>query len=240
MTFSRLPPPMRSEAVRPYWEALEKKRGQLAAKRMLDVAAALLLLGGLWPLLGAAAMIASLDGGPPLFCQKRVTRYGRRFWIWKFRTMSGKGGAQVTAAGDRRITAAGAFLRRWRLDELPQLWNILKGEMSFVGPRPEVPEYVRQYTPEMLATLLLPAGLTGPASIRFRREEELLGRLADPQAYYLRELMPQKAEINLAYLKNISVRRDIKILGETGAALFRDAAAGRKKRHKQSGPCSKL
>lgn len=217
--FAALPKNMQNETVRRLYSALNRKRGQLAVKRAFDITGALVLLCALGPLFGAAACLAAADGGPVFFCQRRVTQYGRPFVIFKFRTMRPGAGPGVTAGGDGRITPAGAFLRKWRLDELPQLWNILTGDMSFVGPRPEVPEFVRYYTPEMLATLLLPAGLTGPATLRFCKEEEMLARVRDPEKMYREKILPLKAAENLRYISGFSLRQDIRALCGTLAAM---------------------
>lgn len=225
-----LPHALRCAETRPYYDVLRRKRLTLACKRGLDIAGALAGMTLLLPVgLAAAAAVKLEDGGPALFRQTRLTRYGRPFSICKLRTMSaqtpkaGNPGGQsplCTAAGDRRITRTGRVLRKFRLDELPQLWNILAGDMSFVGPRPEVPRYVAAYSPRMMATLLVPAGLTSPASVAYRGEDELLGKAADPEEYYKRELLPRKMALNLRYIETLSLAGDIACLFETAAAVF--------------------
>lgn len=228
--FAALPKSMQNKEVYRYWRQLMRRRGELAVKAGFDRAAAAVLLCALGPLMAASACLAAADGGPVFFRQVRVTQYGRPFVILKFRTMRPGEGPAVTAGGDARVTPAGAFLRRHRLDELPQLWNILRGEMSFVGPRPEVPCFVRCYTPEMKATLLLPAGLTSPAALRFRREEELLRRAKDPERLYREKILPEKAKENLRYLWEFSLRGDCKVLWDTLRAMAGGLCAERAKR----------
>ena len=170
-----LPDFMRIDEVRPYWEVLNRKRGQLAIKRVFDVAMATVLLIILAiPMIVIAVMIKLDSNGPVFYRQKRITSYGKIFRIHKFRTMvadADKKGASVTVENDNRITKIGSKIRKLRLDELPQLIDVLQGNMSFVGTRPEVVKYVRRYKPEYLATLLLPAGITSEASIRFKDED---------------------------------------------------------------------
>ena len=162
--WGQLPREFRTEAVRPYYEALCRKKAQLIIKRMFDLILSCVLIVLLSPVMLILAVAIKLDSpGTVMFRQVRVTQYGKEFRIFKFRTMVQNAqqlGTQVTVKGDSRITRMGHLLRKCRLDELPQLFNILLGEMSFVGTRPEVPKYVSRYTPEMMATLLLPAGVT--------------------------------------------------------------------------------
>jgi lipopolysaccharide/colanic/teichoic acid biosynthesis glycosyltransferase len=167
------------------------------------VCGALIGLLTLWPLLlviGAAIKLE--DGGPVFFRQERVGIGGRRFRLWKFRTMvtdAERRGGQLTVGGDPRVTAAGRWLRQFKLDELPQLLNVLRGEMSLVGPRPEVPRYVGLYTAEQRAVLRLVPGITDPASIRYRDESAELARAVDPERLYVEEIMPEKIRLNLEY-----------------------------------------
>ena len=167
--WEQLPLSLQNDSVRPYYDALSRKRGQLVCKRVFDFVLAAVLLVILSPVMLVLAVAIKLDSpGTVMFRQVRVTQYGAEFRIFKFRTMVQNApqlGTQVTVAGDSRITRMGHLLRRCRLDELPQLLNILCGQMSFVGTRPEVPKYVARYTPEMMATLLLPAGVTSQASM---------------------------------------------------------------------------
>ena len=161
--------------------------------------------------------------GRVFFLQKRVTKYGRSFYIFKFRTMvsdAEKQGTQVTVKNDSRITRAGRFLRKCRLDELPQLFNVLKGDMTFVGTRPEVPKYVARYTPEMYATLLMPAGITSLASIKFKDEEKLLDGAENTDDVYVNTVLPQKMKYNLEYITRFSFFYDIKLMFMTFFAVI--------------------
>ena len=220
--FSELPPPMQCDEVKKYYDILDKKRGTLAAKRAFDIIASAFLILLLSPVLVIIAVAIKCDSrGPVFFRQQRVTRDMRDFSIFKFRSMvkdaPSLGGA-LTVGNDSRITRVGAFLRKTRLDELPQLFNIFLGDMSFVGTRPEVREYVDRYTPEMLATLLLPAGVTSQASIEFIEESELLGNAENADETYVNVILPRKMKYNLEYLENISLVGDIKLmLGTLGA-----------------------
>ena len=159
-----------------------------------------------------------------MFRQVRITTGGKEFRIFKFRTMvtdAEKLGTQVTVGQDPRITGSGRFLRKLRLDEVPQLFNVLAGDMSFVGTRPEVPRYVEQYTPEMWATLLLPAGITSEASIRYKDEDVLLNGAEDVDRVYVEQVLPEKMKYNLNYLREFSFWKDIAIMFETVIAVLR-------------------
>ena len=189
------------------------------AKRAFDVifsAAGLILL---WPLVLLVAFLIKLDDrGPIFYRQPRVGRLGRGFRIIKFRTMrqgADKAGPSITAASDSRITRVGQWLRKIKVDELPQLWNVLRGEMSFVGPRPEVPRYVALYTPEQRRVLELTPGITDEASIEFRDEEALLAAAADPESYYVDYCIPRKIAINLAYAKRANAFQDMAVIIRT-------------------------
>ena len=210
--WEELPENMRTAEVRPYYDVLCKHKMSLILKRVFDLSVSLILLLLLWPLMFIIALAVRLDSpGPALFKQKRVTAYGKLFHIWKFRTMvqnAEKKGTAVTVKGDSRITKSGMFLRNTRLDELPQLVNILSGDMSFVGTRPEVVKYVEKYRPEYYATLLMPAGVTSEASIRYKDEYKLLSEADDVDRVYLEQVLPAKMAWNLA-----SVRR-FRFLGE--------------------------
>ncbi len=167
--------------------------------------------------------------GPVFFRQKRVTQFGREFEIHKFRTMkagSHLAGEQLTLHNDARVTRVGAFLRRYRIDEVSQLIDILQGNMSFVGTRPEVPKYVRKYTPEMLATLLLPAGVTSTASIEFKDEAQLLTSVTDADRAYVEYILPRKMAFNLNDIREFSIARDFKIMLATLRAVLIDRGAG--------------
>lgn len=185
-------------------------------KRLFDLFWALLGLALLWPLfLGVALAVWMEDGGPVFFRQLRVGRYGKPFRIWKFRTMcmgAEQKGRSITVGQDARITRIGRWLRRSKVDELPQLLNVLVGSMSFVGPRPEVPKYVELYSDAQREVLGLRPGITDLASIRFRRESELLAESSDPDRTYTDEIMPEKIRLNLFYAARANVVRDLQII----------------------------
>lgn len=227
--WEELPDFMRTEAVRPYYDSLNRKKGQLFLKRVFDFTVSFLMLAALSPVLAVLAILIRLDSeGPVFYRQERVTQYGRRFRIYKFRTMvqdADKKGSLVTTQGDARITRMGKKLRGCRLDELPQLINIWKGEMSFVGTRPEVVKYVKQYTDEMYATLLLPAGVTSEASVQFKDEDQRIaagmeaGRSSDE--VYVEDVLGEKMEINLQELKEFSVAGNVKTMIRTVRAVIK-------------------
>lgn len=187
-------------------------------KRLFDITASLFGLLVLWPLLlvVAVAIRIEMPDGPVLFRQKRVGQYGRLFTLVKFRTMTvNHDESSVSVAGDSRITPLGAFLRRRKLDELPELWNVLRGDMSFVGPRPDVPGYADRLQGEERRILELRPGITGPATLKYRNEEELLAAQPDAQRYNDEIIYPDKVRINLEYLKNRTFAGDIKIILQT-------------------------
>lgn len=223
--WEKLPEELRREEVYPYYEHLRQHAAALTVKRITDVVMALILLILLLPLLLVIGiLVGATSCGGVFFCQERVTAYGRHFKIIKFRTMTAdaeKKGSQVTTEGDSRITGVGHFLRRVRLDELPQLINIIKGDMSFVGTRPEVPHYVARYTPEMMATLLLPAGVTSTASIQYKDEDRLLAQGTDVDRTYVEKVLPEKMKYNLDYMREYSLRRDFLIMIQTVAAVLK-------------------
>jgi lipopolysaccharide/colanic/teichoic acid biosynthesis glycosyltransferase len=195
-----------------------------AGQRALDLAVA---VGGcvlLSPLMSAIAVWIRLDSpGPALYRARRVGKDGAPFWMLKFRTMKENAeaeGAGITSRDDPRVTRAGAFLRRYKLDELPQLWNVVRGEMSLVGPRPEDPRYVEWYTPRQRAVLTVPPGMTGAASVRFRHEERWLAG-ADGERTYREVVLPRKLEIELGYLRRRTFWSDLGILWETVRAVSR-------------------
>lgn len=218
-----------TEIVKKYREEIKKRRISLFLKLFLDKVLALVLLIPLSPIILAIAIWIKLDSeGPVFYRQERITTYGRPFRIFKFRTMvkdADKLGAAVTEHNDPRISRAGNKLRKVRLDELPQLFNVLLGDMSFVGVRPEVAKYVNRYTDEMNATLLLPAGITSPASIEYKDEDEVIekfkgtGRSIDD--IYIEEVLPDKMKYNLEYIKNFSIVNDIKIMIQTALAVIK-------------------
>lgn len=197
-------------------------RGRL--KRAFDVGmsiAALLLLAPLLAVVGLGVLLAM--GRPVLFMQERIGLGGRPFRLFKFRTMkiSGPGGLLITGTGDSRVTRLGRFLRGTKLDELPQLVNVLKGDMSIVGPRPEVARYVALYSQAQRQVLSVRPGLTDPATVLFRDEESLLGAVPEPQRedYYVREIVPRKLAINLDYLAHAGFWYDLRLIGRTMIAL---------------------
>lgn len=218
-----------TEIVKKYREEIEKRKISLFLKLFLDKVLALILLIPLSPIILAIAIWIKLDSeGPVFYRQERITTYGRPFRIFKFRTMvkdADKLGAAVTEHNDPRISRAGNKLRKVRLDELPQLFNVLLGDMSFVGVRPEVAKYVNRYTDEMNATLLLPAGITSPASIEYKDEDEVIekfkgsGRSIDD--IYIEEVLPDKMKYNLEYIKNFSIVNDMKIMIQTALAVIK-------------------
>lgn len=220
-----LPNDMRCESVRPYYEILASKRSDLLIKSIFDRLMAIILLFALSPIFLLLAVWIKVDSdGPVFFRQERVTQYGKTFKIYKFRTMVQNAeqiGAQVTSKGDMRVTTLGKALRKCRLDELPQLINILEGTMSFVGTRPEVPKYVASYTDEMKATLLLPAGVTSIASIRYKDEDTLLDAADDVDACYIQNVLPAKMEWNLRSIVEFSFFRELKVMVETVLAVIR-------------------
>lgn len=220
---------MRTQAVRPYYDALHKKQGSLYVKRVMDLLSSALLLVLLSPLMLVLAAFVALDSpGGVFYRQQRVTAFGRQFFIFKFRTMvsgADRLGPGVTQDKDSRVTRAGRVLRRLRLDEVPQLINIFLGDMTLVGTRPEAPRYVAAYTDAMQATLLLPAGLTSKASLRFRNEAELLAQAVDVDQVYVTDILPKKMQLNLEALMDFSLFRDLKVLLSTVLVLFGKEAA---------------
>lgn len=221
--WEELPEEMKNARVGVYYASLQRKTGSLLMKSIFDRIGAIILLGLLWPVFLLIAMWIQLDSaGDVMFKQKRITQYGKAFFIYKFRTMVSHAeeiGAQVTSKADTRVTKAGKILRKYRLDELPQLINVLKGEMSFVGTRPEVPRYVRCYSEEMLATLLLPAGVTSATSIQYKDEERLLEQNEDAERVYIERILPEKMRYNLRYLDDVSFVYDIKTIAKTIRAV---------------------
>ena len=184
-------------------------------KWLFDRLVSLLGLLFLWPLLIIVAILIrmKMPGGPVLFVQKRVGQYGKLFSMYKFRSMTvGHSGSSVSVAGESRITPLGAKLRKYKLDELPELWNVLIGDMSFVGPRPDVPGYADQLKGRDRDVLKLRPGITGPASLKYRDEEELLAQVEDPQKYNDEVIYPDKVKINLFYLDHYSFIKDIQMI----------------------------
>lgn len=222
--FDNLPEFMKNKEVKEYYDILNKRRGQLVLKRILDFIGGLIGTVLLLPIMIVIGIIIKCESrGPVLFKQIRITQYGREFKIFKFRTMvvnAEKLGTQVTSKNDPRVTKIGKFLRKYRLDELPQIINILMGDLSFVGTRPEVPRYVKEYTNEMIATLLLPAGVTSEASIEFKDEEKILDNSDNVDSDYINKVLPLKMKYNLHYIKLFSAFYDIKIMFRTIGAVL--------------------
>lgn len=222
--WEELPEPMRTDEVRPYYDAIHAHKAGLAAKRLFDIVVSLVLLVILLPVFAVLAIAIKVDSsGSVFFRQVRVTQYGRTFRIFKFRTMvqnADQIGAQVTVGADPRITRVGKFIRDCRLDEICQLLNVLTGDMTFVGTRPEVPKYVAAYTPEMWATLLLPAGITSEASILYKDEAQLLEHAEDVDAVYTQQVLPGKMRYNLDALRRFSFLADIRTMLRTVFAVL--------------------
>ena len=228
--WEKLPPEFQTEEVRPYYEILRKKQVSLMAKRGFDVVVSALMLAVLSPVFLVLAVAIKLDSpGPVFYRQVRVTQYGKQFRIFKFRSMvsnADKIGAQVTVGNDSRITRVGRVIRSCRLDEICQLIDIFRGTMTFVGTRPEVPKYVAAYTPEMMATLLLPAGVTSEASIRYKDESALLDGAEDVDEVYIHQVLPGKMEYNLDAIRNFGFWSDIRTMLRTvKAVLGKEASA---------------
>ena len=222
--WSKLPEYMQSPEVREYYEILQKRKVGLALKRVFDIAAALCILVLTFIPMAVIAVLIKLDTpGPVFYRQERVTTYGKKFRIHKFRTMvsnADKIGTAVTVGNDSRITRVGAKLRDCRLDELPQLLDVLSGNMSFVGTRPEATKYVEQYRPEYYATLLLPAGITSEASIRYKDEAKLLDAADDVDRVYIEKVLPGKMKYNLESIRHFSFWGEIATMFRTVGAVM--------------------
>ena len=205
---------------------LRERSVHLALKRLMDIVVSGCALAVLWPVLLLIAIAIKIDDpGPVFYRQVRVGRGGKTFRIYKFRTMvvdADKKGLAITVGRDNRITHMGAFLRKTKLDELAQLINVFTGEMSFVGPRPEVPKYVDMYTPYQRQVLLVRPGITDYASIAYRNENDLLAGADDPEKMYIEKIMPDKIELNMKYLREISPLADIRLILSTIVAVIRD------------------
>jgi lipopolysaccharide/colanic/teichoic acid biosynthesis glycosyltransferase len=221
-SFEKLPPELQNDSVRKYYDILAKKRASIFFKRLTDILLALIMLIILiLPMAIIALVVKTTSKGPVFYRQERVTTYNRRFMILKFRTMTvgaDKAGALVTSANDARVTNVGAKLRKFRLDELPQIFHVLSGKMSFVRTRAEVVRFVERYEPEMMATLLMPAGITSLASIRYKDEDEIIGSISDPNdvdRVYIEQILPEKMKYNLEYLSDFSFFGDVKLMFST-------------------------
>lgn len=221
--WEKLPADMQTEEVREYYDVLRKKRFSLFWKRIFDIFVSAIMLIILSPLFLILAIAIKTDSkGPVFYRQERVTQYGKRFRIFKFRSMvqNADKGSQVTVDHDSRVTKVGKFIRKCRLDEICQLIDIFRGTMTFVGTRPEVPKYVNEYTPEMKATLLLPAGVTSLASIYYKDEAELLSGAENTDKTYVEKILPAKMYYNLKEIKNYGFWRDIKTMFMTVFAVL--------------------
>jgi len=222
--YSQLPEQMQNDEVLKYYNILSKRTGSLLLKRISDIICALLLIVILaLPMIIVAVCVKADSPGPVFFRQRRVTTGGKVFSIFKFRTMyvnDNAKNAQVTSGTDSRITKMGRTLRKLRLDEMPQLFNVLIGDMTFVGTRPEVERYVEKYTPEMYATLLMPAGITSMTSIKYRNEEEILEKADDVEKAYIEQILPDKMKYNLEYIEKFNFFYDIYIMLLTAVKVF--------------------
>jgi len=218
-----LPEYIKIPQVKPYYDALAKKRFSLFLKRVCDIILSLFLIVAASPIMLILAILIKLDSkGPVFYRQTRVTQYGEEFGIFKFRSMflGADKGSQLTVGKDSRITKIGRFIRKYKLDEIGQLFDVLRGKMTFVGTRPEVPVYVNEYTPEMLATLLLPAGITSQASIYYKDENKLLEIADDADEMYINVVLPDKMKYNLDSIMNFSLINDFKVMVKTFFAVL--------------------
>lgn len=222
--WEKLPENMQTEEVRKYYDILRERRFSLFVKRVFDIFVSLILLLLLSPVFLVLAIAIKIDSrGPVFYRQLRVTQYGKQFRIFKFRTMvndADKIGAHVTTSGDSRITRVGKFIRKCRLDEISQLIDVLRGKMTFVGTRPEAARYVESYTPEMMATLLLPAGITSEASIYFKDEAELLENAEDADKVYVEDVLPKKMKYNLRAIERFGFWKEIGTMFKTVFAVL--------------------
>lgn len=223
--WDEIPVFMKNEQVKYYYNILKKKEQQIRIKRIFDLVMAVGLIIVLAPFMLAISVAIKMDSpGSVIFKQVRITTYGRKFYIYKFRTMvagADKIGSKVTVQGDSRITKTGEFLRKYRLDEIPQLFNVLIGDMSFVGTRPEVEKYVHQYNDAMKATLLMPAGITSLASIKYKDEDQLLRNAENTDEEYVKIVLPEKMKYNLKALEEFDIFSDLKTMIATVFAVVR-------------------
>ena len=223
--WEELPEKMRTREVRRYYNIIVRHSGWFKVKRVMDICVSLVFLVILLIPMGIIALMIKTDSqGPVFFRQERVTQYGKIFKIYKFRTMvdnASQLGSQVTVNNDARITRVGKLLRKYRLDEFPQLFNILAGDMTLVGTRPEVIKYVKEYSGEMYATLLLPAGLTSRTSIAYKDEDKLLKDAKDADKVYVNEILPVKMKYNLESLRRFGVREDMTVMWNTFVSVLK-------------------
>ena len=222
--FDKLPEEFQNDEVRQYYDILSKKQASVIFKRAFDLFVSVILLILLIIPIAVIAIAVKCDSkGPVMFRQERVTKYGRRFKIFKFRTMVVNAeslGTMVTTDSDSRVTRIGRKLRKYRLDELPQVFNVLSGSMTVVGTRPEVPKYVDMYEDKYYATLLLPAGITSLASIMYKDEEKLLASTEDADKVYVETILPEKMKYNLEYTEHFSFGSDVKLMFKTVKEVF--------------------
>ena len=221
--WEQLPPEMQNEEVKRYYDILRKKKFSLFCKRLFDIVLSFLMLIIFSPTFLILAILIKIDSkGPVFYRQERITRYNKPFKIYKFRSMYvyADKGSKITVEGDDRITRIGKFIRKCRLDEISQLINVLNGTMTFVGTRPEVPEYIKEYTPEMYATLLLPAGITSLASIYYKDEAELIENAENADKIYIEKILPAKMQYNLKSIEKFGFWHDIKIMFMTVFAVL--------------------
>ncbi len=223
--YAELPECFQNEDVKKYYDILKKKTFSLVSKRIFDIVVSMIMLVILSPVFLVLAIAIKIDSkGPVFYRQERITQFGRKFRIFKFRTMvenADKIGSLVTVNNDSRITKVGSFIRKCRLDEICQLIDIFRGTMSFVGTRPEVKKYVDPYTDEMYATLLMPAGVTSLASIKYKDEEKLLSVSEDTDDTYINQILPDKMKYNLEYLEKFGFFYDIKLMFMTVFAVLK-------------------
>ena len=221
--WEQLPPELQTEEVKKYYDILYARRGSLFCKRAFDIAASIAMLVILSPTFLLLSVAIKLDSkGPVFYRQTRITQYNKPFRIFKFRSMvqDADNGSKITVSGDARITRVGSFIRKYRLDEIAQLIDVLRGTMTFVGTRPELPQYVQQYTPEMMATLLLPAGVTSLTSIYYAEESKLLDAADDTDDVYVNKVLPGKMRYNLKGIEEFSFWGDIKLMFMTFFAML--------------------
>ena len=222
--YSKLPKEFQSAEVKHYYDILKSKSKALTVKRIFDIIVSIFVIIILsLPMAVIALLIKLTSKGPVIYKQVRVTTFGKEFKIFKFRSMrtdADSKGELLTVGEDERITKIGKFLRKFRLDELPQIFHVLSGKMTIVGTRPEVPKFTEKYTNDMLATLLLPAGVTSLASIKYKDEAELLAKAQDVDKAYIEEILPEKMKYNLRYIENFSFTGDIKLIFKTVAEVF--------------------
>ena len=222
-SWDQLPPEMQTDAVRKYYDILKNKQFSLFLKRAFDLVVSVIALILLSPVYLILAIAIKIDSpGPVFYRQERVTQYGKHFRIHKFRTMvqNADKGAQVTVNNDSRITRVGRLIRNCRLDEIAQLLDVIQGTVTLVGVRPESPKFVAAYTDEMMATLLLPAGVTSLASIYYKDEAKLLDGVEDADRVYVEKILPEKMYYNLKGIEQFSFWGDIKLLFMTVLAVL--------------------